>query len=289
MAAELNNADSGRRELFKAYLGGRAAVWAILLGSSAAFLVGAWQREVLIMTAGPAAVVLAVAGLAFAVADRTAAERFYSNFAVSLGLVHVGRQELLTLTPLLGAGDRRWCEHWMQGVLPGDPALAGGLGHFVFENVQQRRDSDGDRTSEVVDRRRLTLSVVELEPSMALFKGVFLRPRRGIFETRADWMRKSTARKIEMESSAFTRRYELRLADDQDENLARQLLSPSLVSWLAAHPLSPGFELKAGTLAIFLERSIEDAGNLTFFLDATRRVAGRVLREVEEARAGSAA
>ena len=44
----------------------------------------------------------------------------------------------------------------------------------------------------------------------------------------------------------------------------------------------PGFELKAGTLVVYVVRTLEDAGNLTFLLDATRHLAGRVLREVAE-------
>jgi hypothetical protein len=67
-----------------------------------------------------------------------------------------------------------------------------------------------------------------------------------------------------------------------DEQRVRQLLSPTLVSWLAEHPLVPGFELKAGALVVYVVRTLEDAGNLTFLLDATRHVAGRVLREVAE-------
>ena len=77
---------------------------------------------------------------------------------------------------------------------------------------------------------------------------------------------------------AFGGRYELRIAEDMDELRVRQLLSPTLVSWLAEHPLTPGFELKAGTLCVFVPRPLEDAGNLTFLIDATRHLAERVLR-----------
>ena len=82
-----------------------------------------------------------------------------------------------------------------------------------------------------------------------------------------------------MESLAFSERYELLVADDQDEIMARQLLSPSLVVWLAEHPLAPGFELRAGMLVVFVGRSLEDEGNLTYLMDATRRIAARVADE----------
>ena len=61
-----------------------------------------------------------------------------------------------------------------------------------------------------------------------------------------------------------------------------RLFAPTVVSWLANHPLSPGFELKAGTLCVFLPRPLEDAGNLTYLIDATRYLAARVASEVGE-------
>jgi hypothetical protein len=272
------HADDGQGELFRSYLRSRAAFWGLLIGVSAAFLYGAWKSDPLIMAAGPAAVVLGVAGIAWFVADRTAAHRFYSGFARSVGLTYTTPASLQTLTPLLGAGDRRRVEHWMHGRLPGE--LSGGVGHLVWERIE--RDSEGDE--QVRERNRFTICVADLEPSMVLFKGVFLRPRRDLIAPRADWLKRTRKRAVEVESSAFTQRYELLLADDQDEVALRRLLSPTLVSWLANHPLTPGFELKAGTLVVFVPRPIEDAGNLTYLIDATRHIASRVLGEVEEDR-----
>ena len=59
--------------------------------------------------------------------------------------------------------------------------------------------------------------------------------------------------------------------------MLRRLLSPKVVSWLANHPLEPGFELKAGTLVVFVPQPLRDAGNLTYLIDATphARRAGR--------------
>jgi hypothetical protein len=282
MGVAPTNADAGQADLFRAYLRSRLAVYALVLGGGAAFTYGAWKQDALIMVAGPAAVALGVVAIAFLVADRTAAERFYSSYAASLGLSYVGHRELLTLTPLLGAGDRRWCDHWMEGALGADPPLAGGMGHFVWEELERKRDSSGHERTEVEERHLMTLCVVDLEPSLALFKGLYLHPRRGLLELGDNWLSRTGTRKVEVESAAFTERYELHLADDQDESRARQLLAPSLVSWLAGHPLSPGFELKAGTLVVFVMRPLADAGNLTFLLDAARHLAGRILREVAE-------
>jgi hypothetical protein len=251
------NADSGQGLLFRSYLASRIAVYAMAVGVLGAFVYGGWKGSVLVMVCGPAAVLAGVAGVCWLVADRVAAHSFYAGFARTVGLDYTSPAELMPLTPLLGAGNRRRVEHWMHGRLPGD--LHGGVGQLVWERVQ--RDSDGDTS--VRERNRFTICVVDLEASLALFRGVYLRLEFGV-------------------------RYELRAATDQDELVLRRLLAPTLVSWLAHHPLRPGFELKAGTLCAFVPRAIEDAGNLTYLIDATRHLAGRVLAEVEEERARAA-
>ena len=181
------------------------------------------------------------------------------------------------MTPLLGAGNRRHVEQWMYGRLPGD--LSGGVGQLVWERIQ--RDSDG--TNSVKERNRFTICVADLDPSLPYFRGVYLHPRRGLFapvfrlagtHARADASR--------WRAREFVERYELRAASDQDDLLCAGCSSPTVVSWLANHPLSPGFELKAGTLCVFVPRPLEDAGNLTYLVDATRYLAARVAGEVGE-------
>ena len=270
------NADSGQLRLLRSYLRSAPAAYAMAFGSLAAFTVGAWQGNLAIMLGGPAAIVLGVAGIAWYLADRAAANNFYFEFASSVGLMYANRTSLLTMTPLLGAGNRRHVEQWMQGRLPG--ALDGGLGQLVWERVQ--KDSDGSIS--VKERNRFTICVVDLDPSLPFFRGVYLHPRRGLFAPYPDWLARTPVRTVEVESTAFVGRYELRAASDQEDLLVRRLFAPTVVSWLANHPLSPGFELKAGTLCVFVPRALEDAGNLTYLIDATRYLAARVASEVGE-------
>jgi hypothetical protein len=267
----LSNQDQGQRELFKAYAAGRNAVYAYVLGGSAAFLAGAWKHSLAVMLGGPAAVVLVTLLAAALAANRAAADRFYRSFAAELGLAYAPKSQTFALTPLLGAGDRRWCEHWMTG-----PELS--LGHFVFEDIDRERGQD-----RVESRRRFTVCTIECEASLPFFKGLYVRPRRGIIPQGKDWVRHSDSRRIELESAAFMHRYEVRLASDQPELLARQLLAPTLVSYLAEHPLIPCFEVKGGTLAVYVDRPLTDAGNLTFLLDAARHLAACVMRETQDA------
>jgi len=245
-------------------------------GSLAAFTVGAWQGSVAVMLGGPAAIVLGVAGIAWYFADRKAANDFYWGFASSVGLDYANQTSLLTLTPLLGAGSRRQVDQWMYGRLPG--GLSGGIGQLVWERVE--KDSDG--TTSVKERNRFTVCVVDLDPSLPYFRGVYLHPRRGLFAPYSDWLGRTPVRTVEVESSQFVERYQLRAASDQEDLMLRRLFSPTVVSWLANHPLTPGFELKAGTLCVFVPRALEDAGNLTYLIDAARHLAGRVAGEVVE-------
>ena len=125
----------------------------------------------------------------------------------------------------------------MQGALPGEPLLAGGLGQLVWEEREEGRRDESLSIGKAAARHRVTICVADLEPSIRRFHGVFLHPRRGLIATTPNWIRRTHTRSIQVESTAFSQRYELLVADDQDEIVARQLLSPSLVVWLAEHPL----------------------------------------------------
>lgn len=290
MTAAPSNAGSGRGELFRSYLSSRGAIYFAALGSAAVFVYGAYRRDPLIMAAGPVAVIALVLGVVAVLAHKDAEARFYQHYGSALGLVYWPRFALAPLTPLLGAGHRRWCEHWMQGLLPGEPPLPGGIGQLVWEERSERREQTALVSVDGAGaRHRLTICAADLEPSIRHFHGVFLRPRRGLVASFPDWLGRTSTRPMELESATFSRRYELLLAHDQDELLARQLFSPSLVAWLSEHPLVPAFELRAGMLVAYVDRRLEDEGGLTYLLDATRRIAARVLDEVAEAASRPAA
>jgi hypothetical protein len=270
------DADSGQAGLFRSYLASAPAAYAMAGGSLAAFTLGAWQGSVAIMLGAPAGIVAAVTAIAWVAADRAAANNFYWSFASSVGLTYANESSLLPMTPLLGAGSRRHVEQWMSGRLRGP--LTGGLGQLVWERIQ--KSSEGGTS--VKERNRFTICVVDLDSSLPYFHGVYLHPRRGLFAPYSDWLGHTPVRTVEVESSQFVERYELRAASDQDDLLLHRLLAPSVVSWLANHPLAPGFELKAGTLCLFVPRALEDAGNLTYLIDAACHLAGRVAGEVGE-------
>ena len=126
---------------------------------------------------------------------------------------------------------------------------------------------------------------------MRAFQGTYLRRRRGILDrldTDANWLRNHRLKKVELESTAFTEKYELWRERDQDEIKMRQLFAPSFVVWLAEHPLAPGFELRAGELVVFIPGHCPEAGKLEFLLMAANEISKRIQAELTEAaQAGS--
>jgi hypothetical protein len=171
----------------------------------------------------------------------------------------------------------------MQGSL-GEDQPSCGLGHYVYHE----RHGEGERARWT--SHDFTICVVDLEPGIALFPGVFLARRRDLVDRIAGgWLATANRRRVELESTALCERYELWVERSQDDLLLRQLFAPAFVAWLAEHPLRPCFEYRAGTLVVYLERRLEDAGRLGWLLDATAEIARRFRREVSQATSSRAA
>jgi hypothetical protein len=275
------SADALRGRHFRAALRSRTAFWGFFAGVVGGFLVGAYLREPLVMAAAPVAAVLLVVLIAFASADRQAEKEFWHALAPTLGLTYWGPVELQPLTPLLSAGHRRSYEHIMQGAL--EPGLPCSLGHYSFHVRREAPSLDSDESSAAVWQSfPFTICVVELTPTMPRYPGVFVRPKRGLFADRHDWLKNLDPRKVDLESAALARAYDVLVAHDQDEAVLRELMSPSLIDWLARHPLQLGFELRAGVLCAYLPGHVSDAGKLTWFRDGVRHLVRAVSRELDE-------
>ena len=116
------------------------------------------------------------------------------------------------------------------------------------------------------------------------YPGLFVARRRDLVDRLGGgrWLHTSTRRRVELESEALHERCEVWVERSQDDVQLLRLFSPSFVSWLADHPLHPCFEYRAGTLVVYLERRLEDAGRLSWLLDATAEIARRLRDEVGE-------
>jgi hypothetical protein len=273
-AARSADANSSRGRQLREILRGRTFAYGVVLGSAAGFVAGAWLGSVEVMAGGPIAVIAAALALAFATADRRAERDFFRAYAAARGLVYEGTIETAPLTPLLGAGDRRRCEHWMR-----KPMGTDGLGHFVYE------DERGSGRDKSVEKRRFTICVTDIEAAIAMFPGIFLCRRIGVIERidHHDWLSHVNRHRVELESARLCKRYHLLVDDAQNELVLRELFSPSLEVLLAEHPLSPCFEYRAGTLVVYVERFLADEGQLDWLRDVTAKIAERFTSEASEA------
>jgi hypothetical protein len=281
------DADSTRGRRFRSMMRGRGVAYVLTLGSVATLIAGAYFHSVLAIALGPLAMTVVVLIAVFTLADRRAEADFFTAFAAARGFSYLDRTELLPLTPLLGAGDRRHCEHYMEGPLDAAGGLRCGLGHYTYEV----RKSDGNAGEGRRESHDFTICVVDLEPGISLFPGVFLTRRRGLFGflDGEQWLSRVNRRNVELESAELCERYDLFVDDAQDDLLLRELFAPSFVIWLAEHPLAPCFEYRAGTLVVYLERKLDNDAHLDWMLEAATEIAGRFAREVEEQASSHAA
>ena len=280
------DADATRGAHFKRIAGSGGFVIAVTALAVAAFVWGAAESNTPVLAGAPPGILAVALVIAFIIADRRAETDFFSGFAQQRGLLYYDEGAVLELTPLLGAGDRRRCNHMMEGVFRGrtaapDPLHLRDQARVVAPGPVPRtagRSATSPSASWTWRRRCGT------------FKGFFLRKRRGMFDKLDDdeWLSGRGLPRVELESIAFNERYEMFRDRAMDENLLRQLFSPSLVQWLAQHPLAPGVEFKAGTLVVFLEECVEEAGKLDWVLEAAVELSARVSKEASEALPGTA-
>ncbi len=280
------NADSTRRAHFREALNTRLAAYSLVVGVAVAVLYGSAQHSPAIILGGGLGVIALVFAVAWLAADRRAEVDFFGALAEETGLQEMpegGR--LFPTTPLLAAGTRRRLEHLLAGPLVGSDEHGRQclLAHYTYETAHE--DPDLGSLAEAVREHRFTLCAIDLPQTTSRFPGVYVRRRQGVAEQAngGDWLAGERVHALEVESAAFTDAYELNVSDDQDEVVARQLLAPSLVVWLAEHPLRPGFELRAGSLVVFCPGHLDDAGRFTWLRDAAARLAESVAREAAPA------
>ncbi len=275
------NANVGRRVHFRATLRRPGVVTALVLAPSAALLLGAAYGGPAAALAAPVLAVALIVAWAWRAADGTAEKAFWRATAASIGFEpFCDLGELQLTTPLLHAGDRRSFRHELKGPL-GELGLPARLAHYRYDVRHENKDGEG-----AWRKYRFTVCVVELEAGMGLFRGVYLRARRGLV-ARADhdWLKHRRLQEVELESADFNDAYELLVANDQDRGRLRELFDPKTIVWLAEHPLRPHFEFRAGFLVVYVPGHLEDLGRVVWLLDATERLAGRVRTEITEAAA----
>jgi hypothetical protein len=267
-----------RWEHFRDRLGGRLATYGSLFAVAVGIAVTAGNHDLLGGMTATLAVLLALIVVIWKHASDEAQTEFFTALAPTLGLRYMVTGSLPPVTPLTAAGKKRVYTHYMEGPIFG--ALGGprcGLAHYSFSTV----DDEGNEGR----RWPFTVCGMEMPGALPLFHGVYLRRRGGVVR---DWLdRAPHPESVELESTDFSERYELRAARDQDPLVLHELFSPSFLAWLAEHPLRPGFECKAGELVTFIPGHEFDGDHLTLFHDATREIAKRITNVVHATRAAA--
>jgi hypothetical protein len=232
----------------------------------------------------PLVVLLLATIAAWRKANKLAKRDFFAGFALTHGLTYTEKLVLMETTPLLGAGDRRHCTHYMEGPLSDDlPGIHAGLSHYKFETLEERDDSRR-RAVPVYTPHEFTICVVELERAMTTFPGIFLTKRGGLFGEDS-WLEIKNLKTVELESSALASRYKLLMRPNQDRTRLLELFQPSFQVWLSGIPIQIFFEFSGGTLVTYVPKRLNDLTSLEILLQSTAKIAKRILSEGEPLRA----
>lgn len=227
--------------------------------------------------AGAGVVVLLALIIVWLLASGKAADDFFTAYAQGRSLTRIdGKSSLPPVTPLLQKGDRRYAEQRFNGVLPG--GLDGSLCLYTYE--EETRDSDGNKQTTYI---HYTIIMSELPDAASFLQELFCQRRVGFrfMDGMEDVFRKR--QRVEQESDAVDKKYEIFIGRNDDMNRARQVLSPTFLVWLENHsPEAYAFELSAGSLVCNVKGHKKSAAELDQICQASAAVARRLHEEATE-------
>jgi hypothetical protein len=257
---------------------GAGRTWALI--AIPALLVGGVIAGAGAPAIGGIAFVLAILigiAICFAIADRRAADAFFSLYASKHDLALGGRAALPPSTPLLRRGDDRYAERTLTGQLARD--CGGMLALYTYE--EEHTDGDGNRET---NYHRYTVGLTTVQECASHVPELYCQRKLGLhaLEKLEDVFRRSKER-VKLESAALDDKYEIFSAKGQDANWLRQLFEPSFIVWLTdSAPPKFAFELVDGTLCCYLSGHEEDGAGLDAISIATATVARRLREESTE-------
>jgi len=270
------NANSLRGSEFRRLMSDRLILFwigvaAVVLGGAAA------QHGALFGLCIAILVALVGIGVVFWIADRNAANRFWTLYAETRYLELGGRTALREATPLLRKGSTRYATRTLSGQIA--PGIAGTLDLFTYEETTV--GANGQSETKYIE---YTIGTAELPECVAHMPELYCGRKRGLrsFEKVEDVFRRGK-RRVTLESEELGKRYEIFVGKEQDEVWTRRLFTPGFIVWLAeSAPKKFAFELVEGTLVAYVPDHKEDAATLDALAAATGTIARRLLDEAAE-------
>ncbi len=253
--------------------------WLISLGATlaiAAFVVGTTQGGVAVGVGVTALVAVVVAVIVFVIASGRAKEDFFEAYAGARGLSRRPRGMLPPNTPLLRKGDKRYAEQIMNGTLPG--GLPGALALYTYE--EESTDSDGNRET---DSYRFTVVMHDVPAAAVKASDIYCQRRSGFrwMDSAEDVFRRM--QRLELESEALDKRFEIFYGPADDQNWLKQLFAPSFVVWLSEQaPDKIAFELSSGSLCVNVKGHHDSAEEFDEICEAASVIARRLADEAAE-------
>jgi hypothetical protein len=251
----------------------------ILIGAFA--LVAAIACAALIGPAlgGAAFVVALLLGVlvVFAIADKQAADAFFTVYCQQRGLTLSGKEHLPPATPLLKKGDDRYAERTLKGRL--GEGVHGILALFTYE--EETTDSEGHRQTNYY---RYTVGLTEVPDCVAHCPELYCQRKFGLraLEKFEDVFRTKKER-VKLESEELDEKYEIFAGTEQDAVWLRRLFAPTFIVWLNENaPEKFAFELVDGTLCCYVNGHKDNAEELDAVAAATTAVAKRLKDEAGE-------
>lgn len=257
---------------------GSLKTWALIVVP--ALIVGGVLAGVGVPALGGAAfVVVLLVGVivAWVIADRRAADAFFSLYAAQHGLELGGRAPLPPVTPLLRKGDDRYAERTLSGHLAAD--CEGILALYTYE--EEHTDGDGNRETNYY---HYTVGLTSVPECTRFVPELYCQRKFGLrsLEKFEDVFRRSKER-VKLESEVLDEKYEIFSAKGQDATWLRRLFAPTFIVWLTdSAPPKFAFELVNGNLCCYVSGHKEDAADLDTISAATAAVARRLREEASE-------
>jgi hypothetical protein len=215
--------------------------------------------------------------IVFAIADSHSEDSFFEHYAGQRQMTVGGKRELPLFTPLLRKGDDRYAERTLTG--PFADGLDGILALYTYE--EETTDSKGNRQTNYY---RYTIGLTQVSECAELVPELYCQRKFGLraLEKLEDAFRGSKQR-VELESEALNKRYEIFANEAQDQVWLRRLFSPTFIVWLGEEaPEKFAFELVDGMLCCYVSGHKENAAELDTLRAASAAVAMRLREEATE-------